>query len=75
VIGIFGSFSVPQVPSGTGFFSNLPTAASDFVVQLVAYKGPYLMVVTAQGNGVSEETATREVATHWATAEYHQLPA
>jgi hypothetical protein len=44
-------------------------------VRVFAIKGPYLVVISAQGDAVSEETGTKEVAADWATAEYRQLPA
>lgn len=70
------SFSVPGVPSATGFLNNFTLW---FLVTIIFSKGPYYTVISAestttQGNERSEATVVKQIAINWADAEYHLLP-
>ncbi len=67
------SASIPNVPNAEVFFSSMPNQ-TNFLVEVIVLKGPYLVVVTTQGNDPSKETAIKAVAVNWAVAEYHRLP-
>jgi hypothetical protein len=70
------SFSVPGVPSATGFLNNFTLW---FWVTIIFSKGPYYTVISAEGtttegNERSEATAVKQIAINRAVAEYHRLP-
>ena len=63
------SFPAPEIPRGTEIVGNY----SNTLVWVVFSKGPYLTVITTQGEKV-EQTEAKELSVNWAIAEYHLLP-